>query len=92
MLDDKGLAQSGLDKLKAAFAVFIENRQQYPLVYETAWSGLVSTASYVTGDAGADFGNTFYNDHHFHYGYFIYAAAIIGHGKNHQLLKLNLES
>lgn len=25
-----------------------------------------------------DFGNTYYNDHHFHYGYFVYAAAIIG--------------
>lgn len=26
-----------------------------------------------------DFGNTYYNDHHFHYGYFIYTAAIIGY-------------
>ena len=25
---------------------------------------------------GADFGNGFYNDHHFHYGYFAYAAAV----------------
>jgi len=33
----------------------------------------------VTGNSGADFGNTYYNDHHFHYGYFIYAAAVIGH-------------
>lgn len=39
----------------------------------------MSSASYVTGDAGADFGNSFYNDHHFHYGYFIYAAAVIGY-------------
>lgn len=31
-----------------------------------------------THDAGLDFGNTFYNDHHFHYGYFVHAAAIIG--------------
>jgi len=43
-----------------------------------AWGGVVSTASYVTGDSGADFGNTYYNDHHFHYGYFIYTAAVIG--------------
>lgn len=33
----------------------------------------------MTGNSGADFGNTYYNDHHFHYGYFIYAAAVIGH-------------
>ena len=33
----------------------------------------------MTGDTGADFGNSLYNDHHFHYGYFIYTAAVIGH-------------
>lgn len=33
----------------------------------------------MTGDSGADFGNTYYNDHHFHYGYFIYTAAVIGY-------------
>lgn len=32
----------------------------------------------MTGDAGVDFGNTYYNDHHFHYGYHILAAATIG--------------
>ena len=44
-----------------------------------AWGGVVSTATYTTGNAGADFGNTYYNDHHFHYGYFVNAAALIGH-------------
>ena len=73
------LAQAGLTNLKAAFAVFASNQPIYPLVYETAWGGVVSTASYLTGDSGADFGNTYYNDHHFHYGYFIYAAAVIGY-------------
>mmetsp|Transcript_20623 Transcript_20623/g.31542 ORF Transcript_20623/g.31542 Transcript_20623/m.31542 type:complete len:1162 (-) Transcript_20623:344-3829(-) len=28
-------------------------------------------------DAGMNFGNGFYNDHHFHYGYHIYAAAVV---------------
>ena len=31
-------------------------------------------------DHDADFGNGWYNDHHFHYGYFIYAAAAVGVG------------
>jgi endo-1,3(4)-beta-glucanase len=44
-----------------------------------AWGGIVSSGSYVTGDPGVDFGNTYYNDHHFHFGYFIYTAAVIGH-------------
>lgn len=38
----------------------------------------MSTAG-LGGDAGADFGNSFCNDHHFHYGYFLYTAAVIGY-------------
>jgi endo-1,3(4)-beta-glucanase len=54
-------ADNGLVRLKAAFARFVDNRQRFPLVYETAWKGLVSTGSYATGDAGQDFGNTYYS-------------------------------
>ena len=49
------------------------------MVYDTAWKGVVSSASYVQNDSGVDFGNSYYNDHHFHYGYFIHAAAIIAY-------------
>lgn len=31
------------------------------------WGGLVSNAYFQTGDPGRDFGNSHYNDHHFHY-------------------------
>lgn len=62
------LAAEGLTRLKAAFARFVDNKQKFPLAYETAWKGVVSTGSYVTGKSDQDFGNTFYNDHHFHYG------------------------
>jgi endo-1,3(4)-beta-glucanase len=65
ILNDKTTAQSGLTNLKSAFSRFTSNTQQFPLVYETAWGGVVSSASYTTGDGGADFGNTYYNDHHF---------------------------
>ncbi|KAH7109714.1 glycosyl hydrolase family 81-domain-containing protein [Dactylonectria macrodidyma] len=78
LLGDKALGQAGLAQLKNAFAKFGSNKQKYPLVYETAWGGVVSSASYVTGDANVDFGNTYYNDHHFHYGYHILTAAFIG--------------
>ncbi|RAK81074.1 glucan endo-1,3-beta-D-glucosidase [Aspergillus fijiensis CBS 313.89] len=74
---DPALAASALQNLKTAFSRFSTNQQQFPLVYDTVWKGVVSSASYG-GDSGADFGNTYYNDHHFHYGYFIHAAAIIG--------------
>ncbi|KAL4866892.1 hypothetical protein BDV12DRAFT_198745 [Aspergillus spectabilis] len=77
LLGDRAMAAPALDRLKQSFARFVQNRQQHPLVYDTVWKGVVSSASYG-GDVGADFGNTLYNDHHFHYGYFIHAAAIIG--------------
>ncbi|TVY85067.1 putative endo-1,3(4)-beta-glucanase, partial [Lachnellula suecica] len=79
VLNDTATAQAGLGNLKNAFNLFATNKQDYPLVYDTAWGGAVSSASYTTGNSGADFGNSYYNDHHFHYGYFVYAAAIIGY-------------
>ncbi|RYP67710.1 hypothetical protein DL771_007117 [Monosporascus sp. 5C6A] len=91
MLRNSTLAQSGLENLKGAFTRFSENKQQFPLYYETAWGGLVSSATYVTGNDGADFGNTYYNDHHFHYGYFIYAAAIIGYLDPSWLIDANID-
>jgi endo-1,3(4)-beta-glucanase len=72
------LAAAGLVKLKSAFSVFVTNTQPFPLVYDTVWKGIVSSGSYLKGDTGLDFGNTLYNDHHFHYGYFVYTAAMIG--------------
>jgi endo-1,3(4)-beta-glucanase len=73
------LAAAGLVKLKEAFKVFIDNKQPLPLVYDTVWKGVVSSGTYEKGDPGLDFGNTLYNDHHFHYGYFVYTAAVIGY-------------
>ncbi|RMZ69641.1 glycoside hydrolase family 81 [Pyrenophora seminiperda CCB06] len=73
-------AAAGLDRLKDAFNVFVNNTQPEPLVYDQVWKGIVSGASYKAPiDTGLDFGNTLYNDHHFHYGYFVYTAAVIGH-------------
>ena len=75
LADSASLAASGLQKLESVFNVFTSNTNQYPLVYDTTWKGAVSSA---WNDSGADFGNSFYNDHHFHYGYFLGAAAIVG--------------
>lgn len=79
VLGDNNLAAQGLAQLQTAFALFATNQQQFPLVYDTVWNGAVSSATYVTNDTGADFGNTCYNDHHFHYGYFLHAASIIAY-------------
>ncbi|KAJ6119375.1 hypothetical protein N7523_003655 [Penicillium sp. IBT 18751x] len=72
-----GMGIKAFHDLKTSYARFTKNQQQYPLAYDSVWKGVVSTAGY-DGDLNQDFGNTAYNDHHFHYGYFIHAAAIIG--------------
>ena len=77
ILKDSSLTATCISKLKAAIGVFASNQQPVPLAYDTTWKGLVSTAGF--SDSGADFGNTYYNDHHYHYGYFVHAAAILGH-------------
>ncbi|KAK5174070.1 endo-1,3-beta glucanase [Saxophila tyrrhenica] len=73
------LALTGLQELQNAFALHVDNMQKFPLVYDTAWGGATSISTYLSGNSGDDFGNTYYNDHHFHYGYFLYAAAVIGY-------------
>lgn len=44
-------------------------------VYDSVWGGIISQTS-VT-DTFGDFGLSVYNDHHFHYGYFLYASAVL---------------
>ncbi|ORZ07014.1 endo-1,3(4)-beta-glucanase [Lobosporangium transversale] len=72
------LYEKCLWKLKRAFERFLDNKQQYRLVYDKTWRGLISIQGLEKG-ALADFGNSWYNDHHYHYGYFIHTAAIIRH-------------
>ena len=67
LLYERGIALQALDHLKQAFSRFVNNHQTYPLVYDAKWNGVVSRGSYVTGDPNQDFGNSYYNDHHFHY-------------------------
>lgn len=79
IVQDQSVASQCVQSLEAAYSRFTDNQQIFPLNYDETYKGLLSSASYTTGDSGADFGNTYYNDHHFHYGYFISAAAIISH-------------
>lgn len=79
LTNQQDLAKAALIQLESAFELFSSNQQRFPLFYDTDWKGIVSSASYVTGDPVADFGNSYYNDHQFHWGYFIHTAAIIGY-------------
>lgn len=78
ILGASDVSQETLDRLKTDFAVFTSNTQQHPLMYDTLLKGVTSTAA-QEGDTGTDFGSPYYNDHHFHYSYFIHAAAVVGY-------------
>ncbi|KAF9975688.1 hypothetical protein BGZ73_000591 [Actinomortierella ambigua] len=76
--DRQGLGEQCLNKLKPAFKRFMTNKQQNGLVYDTTWKGIISVQGLNVGPL-ADFGNSWYNDHHYHYGYFVHTGAIIRH-------------
>jgi endo-1,3(4)-beta-glucanase len=62
--------------LKADLAPWFLATNTDPLYFDSSYGGTVSKNGLA--DAGADYGNGYYNDHHFHYGYFAYAAAVVG--------------
>lgn len=44
--------------------------------YDSEWGGIVSREGYHEG-CQADYGNACYNDHHYHYGYWVVSAAVL---------------
>ncbi|TYZ59914.1 hypothetical protein PybrP1_006897 [[Pythium] brassicae (nom. inval.)] len=74
---DKSLLQTCLGKLRTVLAPFVSNSWTHKLQYDRVYGGVVSSEGFVKNDLNADFGNTMYNDHHFHYGYWVHAAAIV---------------
>jgi len=82
-----------LTRLKEGTEIWLNGSALAPFLYDSDWGGLISCGcdfdedynacfnKYPTcpslSDPGQNFGNAFYNDHHFHYGYHIYAAAVI---------------
>lgn len=74
---DRNLVETCIRKLQQAFGDFLNNNLEHPLVYDQLYRGIVSSEGFTTKNVNADFGNTVYNDHHFHYGYWIMAGAIL---------------
>ncbi|KAJ2886607.1 hypothetical protein H4R27_000551 [Coemansia aciculifera] len=75
-LGDTQSASTLKDKLIGYMKPWLVTRTNSdPLVYDTTWGGVVSTAGLA--DPSADFGQGRYNDHHFHYGYHLYAGAVL---------------
>lgn len=77
ILKDTALVSTLFPKMKTAIERFTSNTQTYPLFYDTSFKGIVSSATDLN-----DYGNSHYNDHHFHWGYHIQAIAITAYVDN----------
>ncbi|OAD67890.1 glycoside hydrolase family 81 protein [Phycomyces blakesleeanus NRRL 1555(-)] len=83
-LHNPELAKISLEKIKAAFTPYLENKQEDPYKYDVVYKGIVAKDGLPrimggTGNPDAEFGHTYYNDHHYHQGYLVVTAAIIHH-------------
>lgn len=74
-IGDTTSAATARSKYKPDVVAWLDGTNTDALKYETRYGGIISTNG--ASNSGADFGNGIYNDHHFHYGYLVYAAAIL---------------
>jgi endo-1,3(4)-beta-glucanase len=64
------------EKLHHFASLILDNKVTDQLVYDSEFGGIVSKNGLA--NSNDDFGNGRYNDHHFHYGYILYACAVMG--------------
>ncbi|KAG6959362.1 hypothetical protein JG687_00008832 [Phytophthora cactorum] len=69
------LKQKLLTKVEMDIVDWLEGTNVDHFVYDQTFGGLITNDGWH--DEQADYGNGYYNDHHFHYGYFVYALAAI---------------
>ncbi|RLN73215.1 hypothetical protein BBJ28_00015162 [Nothophytophthora sp. Chile5] len=67
--------QQLLAKIKTELSVWLESHNDDHFVYDQTFGGVITNDG--LHDKGADYGNGYYNDHHFHYGYLIYSLAAV---------------
>ena len=71
-----GTARRAYALLEKYLEMWFHSGSEKRLVYDAQLGGILSTEGIE--NINADFGNARYNDHHFHYGYVLYASAILG--------------
>lgn len=76
--DNLGIAdarQQALTAVETALTPWLQGANTDALLYDKTYGGVISTNGLA--DPYADYGSGWYSDHHFHYGYFAYAAATL---------------
>lgn len=82
-----------LSRLQNGVEVWFNGAAESLFLYDRSWGGMVMCGCNFNGDTnscnnaypdcpaltdmGQNFGAGFYNDHHYHFGYIIYAAAVV---------------
>lgn len=68
-LDDKEIADKLLEKIRAEYGLWLDDKPEKSFYFDNKIKGVVGKES--------SFGSEDFNDHHFHYSYFLYAASIL---------------
>lgn len=69
------VASKAANLLYGYLSAFLDDGNTDNLVYDSNFGGIVTRDGLYNSED--DFGNGWYNDHHFHYGYILYASAIM---------------
>lgn len=69
------MRDEAVDTLRTWLTPWLEGTNDDKLVYDKSYGGMVTTNG--ISDKMADYGMGWYNDHHFHFGYHIYAYAMV---------------
>lgn len=75
VLKEKDVAHEVMRHLQRVLDEYRQLRVENPLIYDTTFGGICAKDGLA--DPQADFGNAYYNDHHYHYSYFVHAAAVV---------------
>jgi endo-1,3(4)-beta-glucanase len=76
--DNLGIADArklALNNIEAGLTPWLMGGNRDAFVYDTTWGGIIPAMGLQ--DKQADYGSGWYNDHHFHYGYFVYVGAAL---------------
>lgn len=88
VVQDKALTQRLLEVMQTTFDDLRDGKVKFPLTFDETWGGVTSSSAH--GHLWDEFGSGLYNDHHFHYGYYIHAAAIMARvDKSGEFLRKN---
>ena len=74
-LNEEQISDTLVSKIKTVFELWFQSKNTDTLLYDQSWGGIITHDG--LREPGVDFGNAWYNDHHYHYGYLAYALSVV---------------